>query len=138
MSYESRVTWKAIVDYLRCSPCFYNAPRYDYVLVNTVQGVIFAQLVFVFTVNFLETVYPIALIQGFAKANSSAAITKKDNDLRFLRLRKLKDTRTELIFVRSIIRGAILLPAGDKEGDYIVFDLVDSDMCMRIQELLST
>jgi hypothetical protein len=105
--------------------------------VNTAQGVIFAQLVFVFTVNFLETVYPIALIQGFARAKSSAAIIKKDIDLHFLHLRKLKDIHTEFVFARSIIHGAILLPAGDREGDYIVFDLVDTDMCMRIQELHS-
>lgn len=135
MSYESCITWKAVTDYLRCSPCFFNAPRYDYVLINTAQGVLFAQLVFVFSIQFLETMYPMALVQCFTPAKPSGAQQKKDKDLRFLRLKKLK--RTELIFARSIIRGAVLLPAGDTNGDYIVFDLIDTDMCMRIQEMLS-
>lgn len=102
--------------------------------INTAQGVLFAQLIFVFSVQFSETMYPMALIQGFTPANPSAAQRQKDKDLRFLRLKKLK--KTELIFARSIIRGAVLLPAGDTNGDYIVFDLTDTDMCMRIQEML--
>lgn len=133
MSYESRITWRAVTDYLRCSPCFFNASRYDYVLINTAQGVLFAQLIFVFSVQFLETIYPMALIQGLTP---SATQRQKDKDLRFLRLKKLK--KTEFIFARSIIRGAVLLPAGDTNGDYIVFDLLDCDMCMRIQEILSS
>ena len=135
MSYESRVTWKAITDYLRCSPNFFNAPQDDYVLVNTVQGVLFAQLVFVFSIQISETIYPLALIQGFGPAKPSPAQLRKDTDLRFLRLKKLK--KTELIFARSIIRGAVLLPAGDTDGDFIVFDLIESDMFMRIQEILT-
>jgi len=103
------------------------------VLINTAQGVLFAQLIFVFSVQFLETIYPMALIQGLTP---SATQRQKDKDLRFLRLKKLK--KTEFIFARSIIRGAVLLPAGDTNGDYIVFDLLDCDMCMRIQEILSS
>jgi hypothetical protein len=130
VSYESRITWKAVTDYLRCSPRFFDAPRYDYALINTAQGVLFAQLVFVFSIQLSETIYPMALIQGFTPATR----LQKDKDLRFLRLKKLK--KTELIFARSIIRGAVLLPAGDTDGDYIVYDLTDQDMCMRIQKIL--
>jgi hypothetical protein len=68
-----------------------------------------------------------ALIQGFTP---SATQRQKDKDLCFLHLKKLK--KTELIFACSIIRGAVLLPAGDTNGDYIVFDLLDRDMCTRI------
>lgn len=138
-AYESRVTWRTNIDYLRCSPKFNEEPRYDNVLVNTTQGIIFAQLVFVFTLQISSEVYPIALIQPFKRAKATGATLQKDKDLRFFRLRKQKDVQTEFIFVRSIVCGVVLVPARDKDkpDDYLVFDVMDSDMLLRIKELLN-
>ncbi|KAF8148377.1 hypothetical protein BJ912DRAFT_1125700, partial [Pholiota molesta] len=135
-TYESWVSSRAVTDYLRCSPNFNHQPRYDHVIVNTPQGPIFAQLVFTFTLKIAKQQYPIALIQPFERVKSTGAQLKKDSDLRFLRLRKVKDTKTEFIFVRSIIRGLVIVPAFDKAEEYVVFDVLDSDMMLRVKEML--
>lgn len=135
-TYESRINWRSTVDYLRCSPEFINSPRHDHVLVNTAQGVMFAQLVFVFTMKISETIYPIALIHPFTREKSKGANLQKDKDHGFLRLRKLKDTKTEFIFARSIIRGVLLVPARDVVNNYLVFHVSDGDITVRVREIL--
>lgn len=135
-TYESRINWRSTIDSLRCSPNFHDAIRRDHVLVNTTQGVIFAQLVLVFTLKILKVIYAIALIHPFAREKSKGARLQKDKDLGFLRLRKLKDTKTEFIFIRSIIRGAVLVPDEDVVGNYLVFHDLDGDMAVRVREML--
>lgn len=135
-TYESRINWRSTVDYLRCSPKFHGSPRHDHVLVNTAQGVIFAQLVFVFTMKISNGIYPIALIHPFAREKSKGANLQKDKDHGFLRLRKLKETKTEFIFSRSIIRGALLVPAKDVVDNYLVFHVADEDIAVRVREIL--
>jgi hypothetical protein len=36
---------------------------------------------------------------------------------------------------RSIIRGVLLVPTFEKEGDYFVFDVLDADFFLRTKEL---
>ncbi len=134
--YESRITWRMDTDYLRCTPSHFNEARHDCVIVNTGDRVMFAQLVFIFTISIRGTTYPIALIRPFRRETGTAAMKRKDCDLRFLRIRIQPPTSTEFIWARSIIRGTLVFPAFDKESDTIVFDLVDPDMYVRIQEIL--
>ena len=135
-TYESKINWRSTVDYLRCSPKFNGSPRRDHVLVNTTQGVMFGQLVFVFTMKIYDTIYPIALIRPFAKEKGKGANLQKDKDHGFLRLRKLPGTKTEFIFARSIIRGALLVPARDADENYLVFHVADGDIMVRVREIL--
>lgn len=135
--YESKETWKTEVDYLRCSPNFYNHPRYDCVLVQSEDGPFFARFVRIFAIYVDEAVYPIAQVHLLKRQKGNTAeIKKKDKDLRFLRLRQLAQTR--FIWARSIIRGVLIFPAFDIEQDSIVFDIIDPDMAMRINEILLT
>ena len=71
------VTWKVETDYLRCSPNFYNKPRFDYVLVQTENKPVFAQLIFIFSVTIGQIKYPLALVQMFDAPTSQ---TQKDKD----------------------------------------------------------
>jgi hypothetical protein len=134
--YESKISWKTNVDYLRCSPKHFNCPRFDCILINAGDEVMFGQLIFIFTVSIEDTVYPITLIQPFRREYGVAAVKRKDHDLRFVRLRKQPPTSTEFIWTRSIIRGTSIFPAFDIDSDSLVFDLVDPDMCVRVQEML--
>lgn len=106
-------------------------------MVNTTEGVIFAQLIFVFTIKIADVIYPIALILPFTY-NTSKSTTRqtKDKDLQFLRVRKPKDTGTEFIMARSIIRGAVLVPSYDADREYVVFDVLDSDTVVRVRRIL--
>ena len=131
--YESRVTWKQEVDYLRCSPNFYNHPRYDSVLAHVDGKVIFAQLVHIFTIIVDTKPLPMALVHIFDQQKSPAH-AKKDQELQFLRLRR--QDRSCFIWARSIIQGVPIFPAFDNEKDAIVFDIFDADIFLRVSEIL--
>lgn len=139
--YESKVTWKVVTDYLRCSPKFYNRPRYDFVIINTADGYIFAQLALVFTIKINDKDYPIALVRAFERPISSSVprqIRKKDKDLHFLRLQQLKESQMEFVWAQSIVRGAVMVPANDLENHSIVFDVLDADMYLRVRDILDS
>ena len=122
------------MDYLHCSPDFHHQERVDCVLVDTVGGDIFAQLLLVFTCFVNKTPYPLALIQPL-----DAPIhvqRRKDKDLGFIRVRAKPRQSSEFISVRSIIRGALLVEEFDRKGsgEFIVVDVVDGDMFLRLRE----
>ncbi|KAJ6552670.1 hypothetical protein DFH09DRAFT_1496806 [Mycena vulgaris] len=120
-------------DYLRCNPTFQGHPRYDCVLVETVDGPIFAQLVYVFSCTVEKKVHPFALILPFDAP--TGRLKKKDKVLRFHRVKAKERTDTEFISVHSIIRGAVLVPDFDNPGEFIVFDVLDTDMSRRVKSL---
>ena len=41
----------------------------------------------------------------------------------------------KFVDARSIIRGVLLVPTFEKEGDYFVFDVLDGDLFLRMKEL---
>ncbi|PPQ82862.1 hypothetical protein CVT24_008300 [Panaeolus cyanescens] len=135
IQYESMVTWKTETDYLRCSPNFNKAPRYDCVMINSGTHIPdFAQLrlLFSFTVN--NTPHLIAVVQYLdARPKVTPRTRTKDNSLQLIRLRK-KNT-LDFIVIRSIIRGVPLFPAFDHPDDFMVFDMIDQDMGLRAKEL---
>ncbi|KAJ6518357.1 hypothetical protein DFH09DRAFT_1264672 [Mycena vulgaris] len=131
--YESLSNWTSTIDYLRCNPTFQGRPRYDCVLVKTVDGPIFAQLVYVFSCMVEKKVHPFALILPFDAP--TGRLKKKDKALRFHRVKAKEKTNTEFISVHSIIRGAVLVPDFDNPGEFIVFDVLDTDMSRRVKSL---
>ncbi|KAG2090404.1 uncharacterized protein F5147DRAFT_748245 [Suillus discolor] len=123
VNYESLVDWRQHTDFLRCNPKFFGTPRFDCVFVQTTDKIIFGRLLFVFECTLEDTALSLALIHPF-DAPTGVRI-RKDKHLSIF--------RAEFFSVRSIIRGAFLVPDGS--NDYIVVDTVDTDMFLRVKAL---
>jgi hypothetical protein len=143
VSYESKVNWELESDYLRCSPLFHNHPRYDCVVVKVSGGLgqppkfIFAQLCFIFQCNVGTAKYHMALIQSY-DALPGTTYRRRDNALRFHRVRSNPRGFSEFISVESIIRGALLVQAYGSAEEFLVVDVVDGDMWLRMKEMKLT
>jgi hypothetical protein len=133
IDYESVEDWHLTTDLLRCSPRFYKRPRYDCVLINTVGGPIFARLVFLFTCEVNSTSYPCTLIQPFDAY--AGPPRNKDRNLGLYRVQAKPRSQAEFVSVRSIIRGAYVVPTHEHSEDYFVSDLIDSDWFLRLMQL---
>ncbi|KIK69151.1 hypothetical protein GYMLUDRAFT_152168 [Collybiopsis luxurians FD-317 M1] len=129
IQYESLDTWQVEVDHLRCNPSFNGAPRHDFILFDSVNGPIFAQLCYIFMCTVGDGIYPIALTQPY-KPVSLGRRQRSDKHLGFLRLQKEPDT--EFISVRSIICGAVAITATESANEVLVWDVLDGDMFLRI------
>ena len=125
------------MDLLRCSPKFYRKPRYDFIIVDTVGGNIFARLICVFAIWVGGVGYPIAFVLPFDTYSGPAHICNKDKDLRLFRVRARSRTKAEFISVKSIIRGALLVQefVQGRENEYLVMDVIDGDMFLRVQNM---
>jgi hypothetical protein len=135
VSYESKITWQENTDHLRCNPNFQKKPRYDCVMINTTKGIIFAQLIFIFTTKIDDTEYPWAFIQPYDAP--IGVLTDKKKKLELLRVRAQPRGSAEFVDARSIIRGVPLVPTFERDGDYFVFDVLDADLFMRVREMWS-
>ncbi|KAM6499899.1 hypothetical protein JOM56_005407 [Amanita muscaria] len=137
--YESRVTWEADNDYLRCSPSFHSKERYDCVMINKGEGrVMFACLLFNFMYSMAENTYsdyhPFALVLPY---DVIGVRQQKDKYLQLLRLRRQARHQSMIISAFSIIRGAYLVPTNDTiySNEYYVVDIIDADMLLRLRSL---
>ncbi|SJL14897.1 uncharacterized protein ARMOST_18373 [Armillaria ostoyae] len=139
VNYENTVDWNMCTDYLRCSPDFYNHPRYDCVIVEGSEGPFFAQIIMLFSCVVSGKSFPLALVHSFDEP-VGASNAKLDKDLGFYRVRARKRTQSMFISIYVIICGALLVkdyrfnsPDGMKE--YLVVDSVDSDSFLRMKSL---
>ncbi|KAJ7629311.1 hypothetical protein B0H17DRAFT_1164314 [Mycena rosella] len=133
--YQSLEDWADEVDYLRCNPSFHGRPRYDGALVKTPAGEIFVKLIYMFKIELDDkNTYLLSLVQPLDAPRGR--ISAKDRALKFIRVREKPRRAAEFIFVRSIIRGAVLVSAGDQDGDYLVMDVVDGYMYLRLKGLV--
>ncbi len=126
-------------DYLRCSPDFYNHPRYDCVIVEGSEGSFFAQIIMLFSCVVGGKSFPLALVHPFDKpvATSNA---KLDKDLGFYRVQARKRVQSTFISIYAIIRGVLLVEdyrfkSTDGVKEYLVVDSVDSDLFLRMKSL---
>ncbi|KAG1749387.1 hypothetical protein EDD22DRAFT_981848 [Suillus occidentalis] len=131
VNYESLVDWRLHTDYLRCSPKFFNAARFDCVFIQTEAKVIFGRLLFLFECIVGDITLSLALIHPFDAP--TGVRLRKDKHLNIYRVRARPRAQAEFFSVRSIIRGALLVLDGST--DYLVVDTVDSDMFIRVKEL---
>lgn len=132
VSYESLETWRLATDQLRCNPNFHGAPRYDFIIFNTISGPVFAQLRYIFVCVIDGTKYPVALVQAYKVVRVRS---RTDMDMGLLRIRK--EQNTELISVHSIVRGAVAVAASEdplKSNERLVFDPLDGDMFLRVKK----
>ncbi|KAF8832795.1 hypothetical protein HHX47_DHR1001873 [Lentinula edodes] len=127
--YESLETWQLAVDILHCNPSFHGHPRYDYIIFRGILGPVFARLHYLLLCNACNSQYPIALVQAYKIVNTRSRI---DKDLGLLRIRK--EHNLEFISVRSIVRGAVVLPISSETDDKFVWDPLDGDMFLRVKK----
>ncbi|KAG1741895.1 uncharacterized protein EDB91DRAFT_1237102 [Suillus paluster] len=82
--------------------------------------VIIGRLLFLFECLIQDHKFPLALIHPF-----------DDRDLNLFRVRARRRAEAQFFSVRSIIRGALLVPDGP--SDYLVVDTADTDMFLRMK-----
>ncbi|KAG1797825.1 uncharacterized protein HD556DRAFT_1431036 [Suillus plorans] len=130
-NFESMVDFWTSTDYLRCSPMFHNAPRYDSVIIRTQDRIIFGRLIFIFTCLVEGTSHPMALIQPCDAPIQNRPL--KDRLLGLWRVGAQPQHKSEFIFTESIIRGALLLEDRSQPGDFLVVDSIDTDMFLHMK-----
>ncbi|PCH42571.1 hypothetical protein WOLCODRAFT_71761, partial [Wolfiporia cocos MD-104 SS10] len=136
VNYESYEMWRTVTDLLRCNPDFHGKPWYDYVLLKTTERPIFAQLIFVFTYLVKNDIlYPLALIMPMD--GRTGVEHSKDRDLGFYRLKLNPRTQYEIAPLHSIIRGALVVPDYEHSDEFLIVDIIDADMFLRLQSLVS-
>ncbi|KAK0471836.1 hypothetical protein IW261DRAFT_1571498 [Armillaria novae-zelandiae] len=138
VNYSSVIDWCFTTDILQCSPNFHSCPRYDFVLLKTDQGPMFAQLVLVFECVVHGMTYPLMLVRPFGEA--VGPMSQKDHDLGFYRVRTKIESNPFIISIYSVIQGALLIEDVTNQGgqpvkDYFVVDTIDADMFLRMQKL---
>ncbi|KAG2112434.1 hypothetical protein DEU56DRAFT_874374 [Suillus clintonianus] len=124
-NFESTVDFRTSKDYLRYSPMFHNAPRYDSVI---------SHLIFVFMCLVGDASYPMALIHPCDAPIQNRPL--KDRHLGLWQVRAQPWRKSEFVFADSIIREALLLEDCSQPGDFFVVDSVDTDMflCMKLHK----
>ncbi len=138
VEYESKVTWKTVTDYLRCSPMFFGKPRYDGVIINSTGGkCVFAQVILLFSIVINKKTYAVAYVQLLDEEISEHK--QIDKDLCLYRVRARPRSKSIFIPIQSIVRGALLYNVPDDDyseaDEFFVVDTVDSDMFLRVPEI---
>ena len=136
VAYESQVHWYTKPDLLRTQPDFHGQTRFDSIMVDTVDGPAFAQLVFMFCVTPSNEVgrTQLALICYYTPIPQSSC-PHSDKLVGFRRF-KLSEVFSAIISLESVIRGVFMVPTFSESGSPITFfvnDLVDSDMFIRMK-----
>lgn len=96
---------------------------------------IFACLLFLFSIWIDKTPHILALVLPFDAY--LGPLHHKDEELGLWRVGMKPRASVELIFVKSIIWGAILIVnrKSGKENEYFVMDLIDADMFLHCKEM---
>ncbi|KAK0477244.1 hypothetical protein IW261DRAFT_1338754, partial [Armillaria novae-zelandiae] len=139
VDYENMINWTTSTDYLRCNPNFYNHPRYDFLLVDSMERPFFAQLIMIFTCVIGRKSFPLALVHPVDQPADSAT-EQLDKDLGFYRVRAQTRRESTFVSVYMIIRGALLIEdfgvkATDGFKEYLVVDCIDGDSFLRMKSL---
>ncbi|KZP13413.1 hypothetical protein FIBSPDRAFT_913092 [Athelia psychrophila] len=138
VNFTSTVDWRMMTDHLRRNPSFYNELREDCVIFQAdEQSIAFAKLLFVFkcSINNDRGPYSLALVQPYDTSIPRAERPSSDEDLGLIRVRAQRRSKSRLIFVDSIIRGAMLVSTYDEDiyDEHFVVDIVDTDMFLRLK-----
>jgi hypothetical protein len=110
-------------------------PRHDFIMVDSGAHIqlTFGRLVFVFTYRFRDNPYALALYQPFnAPISGSRPV---DQDLGFCRIREQPRRNSQIIPVRAIKRGALVVKDPQHGLEHLVVDALDGDMFLRCIDL---
>ncbi|KAJ7176117.1 hypothetical protein C8R43DRAFT_1084647 [Mycena crocata] len=130
--YQSMDDWADETDFLRCNPSFHGSPRFDGALVKTATGHIFVKLIYMFQITLGDkNTYPFALVEPLDAP--LGPLCAKDKALNLFRVRAAR--ASEFISVHSVVRGAVLVPDFDRDGDYFIMDTQGADMFLRMREM---
>jgi hypothetical protein len=103
-------------------------------MVKTADKPFFTRLVYMFTCSIGGTNFPLALIHPY-DVNIAGTRRRRDDDIGLWLVRAKHRSSSEIISVRSIIRGAALANDPETAGDYFVIHTVDTDIFLRVKAL---
>ena len=121
------------IDIIYSSPCFHNRKHHDFVIVQTTNSCIFAQLLFIFSCSVADRIFTICLVWPLDAPIHTLPV--KDRDLGLCCVCAWANHK--FIFARSILRGVPLIQDFNKAGDYFVMDVVDytGDLFLHCKEI---
>ena len=93
----------------------------------------FTQLIFMFTTSNDNRTDPWALIHPYDTDVGRPTVQERDFQLYRIHAKARRSSR--FISAKSIIRRLVVVPTYEKDSDYFVFDLLDGDLFMRVQDL---
>lgn len=131
--YESTDDWQLGLDRIRCNPSFFGKKREDTVIIDGADGrYLFARLIAVFQLAMPQPTEPLALIQYFTPVLPTTWKPATNIGMQVMK----EDTKTDFIFLASIIRGSHMIPTFNKKRprDFFLNDLIDPDMFLRLLE----
>ncbi|KAG1842193.1 hypothetical protein DFJ58DRAFT_718051 [Suillus subalutaceus] len=99
----------------------------------TEVGVIFAQLLLVFTCTVGNDQYPIMLTLPYDQ--SVGARPQKDKDFDFWQVKAKPRVSTEFFSVQSIICGCVSVEDSSRPNEGLVIDTLDTDMFLHMKEI---
>ena len=137
VNYESVVNWRLATDLLRINPLFHGQPRYDCAIVKVKEDeYIFARLLHTFECIIRDKTYYMALTLPM-DLPPDHRFRVRNKDLHFIHIRARPRSSSTFISVESIVQGALMVKDfhSEYEDEYIVFDVVDSDMWQRLKTL---
>ncbi|KIY63252.1 hypothetical protein CYLTODRAFT_382521 [Cylindrobasidium torrendii FP15055 ss-10] len=156
VSYASEVNWKTQTDIVRSISSFHSTERFDCILYHTVDGnYTFGRLLhiircFPFGIDNGPSIV-CALVHPYdAALLKSQELATLDQDLCFYRVRSQSRKDSRIIPIASIVRGALLVEdvfkvegylhqedyeAAKDRHDYLVMDIIDEDMFIRMKTL---
>ncbi|KAG0695762.1 hypothetical protein DFH29DRAFT_984879 [Suillus ampliporus] len=143
VNYESTVDWKKATDYLRCNPSFHGhplptvgtfpTPRYDCALIQlTPERSVFVKLILMFKCRLPDVgSFEFALVQPYTAGTGISH--RIDHELKFTRVKAVPRANSIFVPLASFIRGAVLFPDREHQGEFIVVDHIDSDMFLHMK-----
>ncbi|KAF8145837.1 hypothetical protein K438DRAFT_1781554 [Mycena galopus ATCC 62051] len=129
--YQHLGDWKSTADYLRCNPMFHGQSLYDGAVVKTTDGHMFVQLIYMFSCTVGKNLHPFALVLPL----EPRAVGRKDRLLRLYRLGAKPRANAEFISAHSIVRGILLAPNFDIPSEFLIVDIADTDISLRLKTI---
>ncbi|KAG8832541.1 hypothetical protein FRB91_000220 [Serendipita sp. 411] len=133
-SYVSMDDFLPKQDLIRCSPKFFNRPRFDTVLVDTIHGTRPARLHLILETTRHRLEWQLAYVTYFSLYEPASPLDKLIGMQRFQ-----EEEDGEFIALESIIRSAYMAPYSTRPNDfYFNYNIAaDTDMYLRAQQMLS-
>ncbi|KAI0684472.1 hypothetical protein BC835DRAFT_1293143 [Cytidiella melzeri] len=133
VDYEHKVSWKTAMDHLYCKTHQdYEVERFDCALVHMSDTkVMYCRLVRILVYFTGEQKFALALVQPMI----STIVQRGDAELGLCRLWEKSRQDSMVVPARSIIRGAVLVPDCEHNGEYTLIDCLDTDQFLRSMPL---
>ncbi|KAG1728188.1 uncharacterized protein EDB91DRAFT_1239436 [Suillus paluster] len=134
VNYENTVDWRQSTYHLWCNPSFHGHPRFDCALIQlTTERAIFVRLILMFKCEIPDVgAFQFTLVQPYT-AGIVGGSRRIDQDLRLTQVKAVPRADLIIVPLKSFIRGALLSPDPQHQGEYLVVEHVDSDMFLHMK-----